>query len=319
MIGRVVSVVAAALLVFCAPALLGGSRARAQSSNAATKEASKHFQRGVALYGEADYRAALVEFRKAYEIQPNATVLYNIGQTYYQLQNYAAALTTLDRYLSEAGTQASHRSEVEQTLEILQSRVGRISVTTNISPCEVSVDDEHIAKTPLREPVLVSIGRRKVTAACEGRAAETKFVDIAAGDTQPVAFSFAEASAAITARPPAATSRSSTNWTPIMWGATGVFAAVALGSGALAYTASRDLKSAREAKPVLPEEQAARAADLSDKSSKVKTWSLVADIAGVATLITGGIALKMTLSKSKTHEVNVSLMPNGIQVAGSFR
>src|SRR6185503_17125341 len=189
--GRVASVALVALI-----ALVGGSASIARADVPA-KEASKHFQRGVALYGEADYRAALVEFRKAYEIQPNATVLYNIGQTYYQLQNYAAALTTLDRYLSEAGTQASHRSEVEQTLEILQSRVGRISVTTNISPCEVSVDDEHIAKTPLREPVLVSIGRRKVTAACEGRAAETKFVDIAAGDTQPVAFSFAEATAAV--------------------------------------------------------------------------------------------------------------------------
>jgi tetratricopeptide (TPR) repeat protein len=317
MTGRVVSIIAAALLALGAPALRGGSIAHAQS--AAAKEASKHFQRGVTLYGEADYRAALVEFRKAYEISPNATVLYNIGQTYYQLQNYAAALTTLERYLSEAGNSASHRTEVEQTLDILQARVGKISVTANISPCEISIDDEHTAKTPLREPLLVSIGRRKVTAACEGRGAESKFVDIAAGDTAPVQFSFAQTSTAITSsRTPADTAKP-TNWAGRMWIVTGVLGAGALVSGVLAWKASRDLKSAREENPVLPENQGARAKDLQDKSSLVTTYSLIADITGVATLVAGGIALKFTLSKSKSQEVVLSVMPNGIQIAGSFR
>jgi tetratricopeptide (TPR) repeat protein len=318
MTGRIVSIIAAALLALGAPALRGGSIAHAQS--AAAKEASKHFQRGVTLYGEADYRAALVEFRKAYEISPNATVLYNIGQTYYQLQNYAAALTTLERYLSEAGNSASHRTEVEQTLDILQARVGKISVTANISPCEISIDDEHTAKTPLREPLLVSIGRRKVTAACEGRGAESKFVDIAAGDTAPVQFSFAETRPAITSsRTPADTVGKPTNWATRMWVATGVFGAGALVSGVLAWKASRDLKSAREENPVLPENQAARAADLSHKSTLVGRYSLIADIAIVATVVAGGIALKLTLSKSKSQEVVLSVMPNGIQIAGSFR
>jgi hypothetical protein len=322
MTGRVVSVIAAALLglvALAAPALRGGSIAHAQG-NAATKEASKHFQRGVTLYGEADYRAALVEFRKAYEIAPNATVLYNIGQTYYQLQNYAAALTTLERYLSEAGASASHRSEVEQTLDILQSRVGKISVTTNISPCEISVDDEHIARTPLREPLLVSIGRRKVTAACDGRPAESKFVELAAGESEPVQFSFAETSTAITSsRKPADGGGKPANWAMRMWVATGVFGAVAAVSGVLAFKASRDLDSARKENPVLPENQAAKAADLANKSSSVTRWSLIADIAGVATLVSGAVALKFTLSKSESREVVLSVMPNGIQIAGSFR
>jgi hypothetical protein len=321
MTGRVVSVIAAALLgllALGAPALRGSSIAHAQS--AANKEASKHFQRGVTLYGEADYRAALVEFRKAYEIAPNATVLYNIGQTYYQLQNYAAALTTLERYLSEAGSSASHRSEVEQTLDTLQSRVGKISITANISPCEISVDDEHTARTPLREPLLVSIGRRKVTAACEGRPAESKFVDIAAGDTAPVQFSFAEASTAITSsRTPVDSGGKPANWAGRMWIATGVLGATALASGVYAFKLSRDLKSAREANPVLPENQAARAADLDQRSSDVTRYSLIADIVGVTALVAGGIALKLTLSKSKSEEVVLSIMPNGIQIAGSFR
>jgi len=109
------------------------------------------------------------------------------------------------------------------------------------------------------------------------------------------------------------------NWASRLWVATAVFGAGAVVTGVLAYKASRDLKSARDANPVMPEDQAAKAADLSHKSSLVTRWSVIADVATVLTLVSGGIALKLTLSKSKTHEVNVSLMPNGLQVAGSFR
>src|SRR5438046_1076480 len=95
-----------ALAVLASLALWGGATSVARGdvpSAAAVNDAAKHFQRGVTMYTEADYRAALVEFRRAYEIAPNATVLYNIAQTYYQLQDYAGALVTFERYLAEAG------------------------------------------------------------------------------------------------------------------------------------------------------------------------------------------------------------------------
>src|ERR1041384_5358063 len=102
-------------------ALASSVRAQPAPSPSAVAEAGKHFQRGVTMYNEADYRAALVEFRRAYETAPNAAVLYNIGQTYYQLQNYAAALVALGRYLTEAGASAAHRREVEATIDTLQT------------------------------------------------------------------------------------------------------------------------------------------------------------------------------------------------------
>jgi hypothetical protein len=36
------------------------------------KEATKHSRRGVALYDEADYRGALTDFKRAYEIDRQA-------------------------------------------------------------------------------------------------------------------------------------------------------------------------------------------------------------------------------------------------------
>jgi tetratricopeptide (TPR) repeat protein len=318
MIGRVASVALVALLALPVVGIVaGGGSVPAAYADTPAKEASKHFQRGVALYGEADYRAALVEFRKAYEIAPNATVLYNIGQTYYQLQNYAAALTTLERYLNEAGAQAAHRSEVETTLEILQSRVGRISVTSNVPGCEVTIDDEHVSRTPLREPVLVSIGHRKVSADCDGHPAETRYVDVAAGDIAPVQFTLSDQGAAIgTAERPAVVTKAP-NWAYRLWVSTVVLGAGALITGGVAFKESRDLKSLRDEKPVQPEDGPARARDLDDKSKLVSRLSLAADILAAATLVTGGIALKLTLSK--TTEVRVALTPGGLQVAGTFR
>jgi tetratricopeptide (TPR) repeat protein len=318
MIGRVASLALVALLASSViGVVVGGGSANVAYADTPAKEASKHFQRGVALYGEADYRAALVEFRKAYEIAPNATVLYNIGQTYYQLQNYAAALTTLERYLNEAGAQAAHRSEVETTLEILQSRVGRVSVTSNVPGCEITIDDEHVSRTPLREPVLVSIGHRKVSADCDGHPAETRYVDVAAGDIAPVQFTLSDSSNAIgTPERPAVVVKPA-NWAYRLWVATVVLGASALVTGGIAFNESRDLKSLRGEGPVQPENGVARARQLDDKSKLVSRLSLAADVLGVATLVTGGIALK--LSMSKTTEVRVSVTPGGLQVAGTFR
>jgi hypothetical protein len=298
--------------------LAGGMSAPAYADpqpGTSLKEAGKHFQRGVGLYNEADYRAALVEFRRAYDIAPNAAVLYNIGQAYYQLQNYAAALTTLERYLNESGPAAAHRPEVEQTLATLQARVGRVAITANVADCEITVDDEPVGKTPLQDPVLVSIGRRKITATREGRPPETRYVDVAAGDTVPLALTLAEPIGHSPAAPGVVPPAHESERNPLVtggWVVTGVLGLGAIGAGTIAYLASRDLKTARESFPVSH-------ADLSSKSSRVSTYSTLADVLGLATLIAGGVTLKLSLSRSHSHEVHVAVAPNGIQLAGAFR
>lgn len=279
------------------------------------KEAGKHFQRGVTLYNEADYRAALVEFRRAFEIAPNAAVLYNIGQTYYQLQNYAAALSTLERYLSESGPTAAHRPEVEQTIETLQARVGKVAIALNVADCEITIDDELVGRTPLTEPVLVSIGRRKITAMRPGRAPETRFVDVAAGDTVQLTMSLGEPSVVVpvtTPPKPAAASPRGNGLVTAGWVTTGVLGAGAVTAGVLAFLASRDLKDARDTFPISHD-------DLTSKSSRVSRFSTVADIAGLAALVAGGLTLTLSLTRSESHEVHVAVAPNGVQLAGTFK
>jgi hypothetical protein len=298
------------------PAPIAHADAPSAPSASSVKEAGKHFQRGVTLYNEADYRAALVEFRRAFEIAPNAAVLYNIGQTYYQLQNYAAALSTLARYLSESGATAAHRPEVEQTIETLQARVGKVAVSTNVADCEITIDDELVGRTPLTDPLLVSIGRRKVTAMRPGRAPETRFVDVAAGDTVQLTMSLGEPSVVtpvITPPKPAAAATSGGNGLITAgWVTTGVLGAGAITAGVLAFLASRDLKDARDTFPGSHD-------DLTTKSSRLSRYSTIADIAGLAAVVAGGLTLTFSLTRSESHEVHVAVAPNGVQLAGTFK
>ncbi|HET7501830.1 MAG TPA: PEGA domain-containing protein [Kofleriaceae bacterium] len=297
------------------------SAASAQPANsAAVKDAGKHFQRGVALYNEADYRAALVEFRRAYDTAPNPAVLYNIGQAYYQLQNYAAALTALERYLNESGPAAAHRQEVEQTIATLQARVGKIAITTNVPDCEISVDDEVIGKTPLTEPVLVSIGRRKVTAVHEGSPPDSRSIDVAAGDTVAVALQVATTAgtpAAVQAKAGAGPSDGK-GLVTVGWITTGVAGGAAIVLGGLAFWQSRKLSDLRSSFDPARDPMDVKS-DLDKKSSNVKILSYFADGFGAVALVAGGLTLKMTLSRSSDHEVHVAVAPNGIQLAGTFR
>jgi hypothetical protein len=292
----------------------------AHADDAAVHEAVKHFERAVSLFNEADYRAALTEFRRAYDIAPNTGVLYNIAQTQFQLQNYAAALTTFERFLAEAPPNAKHRDEAQTAVPLLRSRVGKIEVTTNVPDAEVSVDDEVMGKAPLGKPVLVSIGRRKVTVTAPGRVPVSRSVEVAAGDTIPVSLPLADAEPAVkAAAPPIAgaepaqqqRSHGISGLAVGGWITTGALAVGGAAMGILAIRASGDLATERTTFP------SSRAA-LDDKASKLTTFATVADVLGAAAIITGGISIYLTVTSRGPVKVDASATLNGVSLHGRF-
>ena len=281
-------------------ALAGAPRtAHAQETDESIRDAGRHFQRGVALYGEADYRAALIEFKRAYSIAPNAAVLYNVGETQYQMQDYAGALTTFEHYLDEAPPADAHRTDVEASVPILRARVGHLMIATVPAGADVSVDDQPIGRTPLDRPsLLVSVGRRKVTAAVPGRPAMTRFVDVAAEDNAAVVLQLAPAAEAATVPAPRTgssapvatrTSAGSIPWFALGWSGTGALAAGAVSFGLVALKESNDLKTQRASYPV-------SAGVLQHDASLVTTYSAVADTLAVAATIAGGVTLLSALA-----------------------
>jgi hypothetical protein len=274
--------------------------AGAQDASVSAREAAKHFERGVALYSEADYRGALVEFKRAYALAPNATVLYDVGQSQYQLQDYAAALVSFTKFIADSAPNDPRRAEVEGTLDVLRGRVGHVTIVTTPAGADVSIDDVPVGKTPLEERLLVSVGQRKITATLPGRPPSSRVVDVAADDNVPVSIDLqtatvggaesAERHLAVFPRSDApAPPQSGATWRVVGWASTGALAAGALTSGAFALVESNRLKSARDTFPV-------SAAELSRDSSLTLTYSIVADALAVAALAVGGVTLVSTLS-----------------------
>jgi hypothetical protein len=259
----------------------------------AQKEANVHFQRAVGLYSEADYKAALVEFKKAYEIAPHVTVLYNLGQTYYQLQNYAEALSTFERFLAEGGT--AHRQEVENAVNVLKSRVGKLDITTTTPGWEISVDDEVVGKTPLPKPIGVSIGKRKISATKSGEPSQTRFVEVAAGETTAVALSSNAAGGGSGTQNGGSSDQAgpqvSKGTSPLLivgWVGTGLLAAGAVVTGILASGAESDLDEARNKFP-------GDKADIDSKASTTTTLAITTDVLAITAIVLGGVSLYFTL------------------------
>lgn len=146
------------------------------------REAEKHFQNGVELYQEHDFKGALAEFQRAQELAPNPAVLYNIGQTDFELQDYAGSLAAFQEYLADAKPSKARQAEVAQTIESLRTRVGTLEISTNVDDSTVLVDDVEIGHAPLKKPVTVSVGKRKITVSHDGYTSANRVVTVASGD-----------------------------------------------------------------------------------------------------------------------------------------
>jgi hypothetical protein len=178
--------------------LLTAARAQAQvastPSSVASSDARAHFERGVTFYNESDFSAALVEFKRAYALAPAWQVLFNIGQSYFQLRNYADALVTLTHFLDEGQDRVpeARRAVVDAERADLANRVGHAKIACNRAGATIAIDSVEVGVTPLSEPLLVSVGVRKVTAALPGGLPLEQEVSIPAGETVDVHLDFPE-------------------------------------------------------------------------------------------------------------------------------
>jgi hypothetical protein len=285
----------------------------------AIAEAQEHFKRGAELYDEDNFRGALIEFQRAYELAPSYKILFNIGQVEMELQNYAGALRAYKRYLREGGPDVppARVTQVTQEIERLEGRVGELIIET-APGAEILIDEISVGFAPLPEPAAVNTGRHHVVVHVPGKEPLTRVVDVAGQQRLTVALgndpSARPASAATRA---VATDKAPPSKVPmyVAWSATG---ALAVGAGVfavMAYSASSDLEELRDTYPVTP-------AQLADKADEQKRLSLIADGLTAAALVAGGVSLYLTFSRdkeaSKPSKLGLRVSPTGAYVTGSF-
>jgi hypothetical protein len=304
-------------------AVLAAGAARAQTrapSKNDVAEAHRRFQRATELYEENNLAGALAEFRRAYGLAPNYKVLYNIGQLCFLLQDYPCAFTSLSRYLGEGGSDvpADRREEVQRDVTRLQTRVAKLRIIADRPGAEVTVDEVAVGRTPLPEPVLVAAGRPRVQVTLAGYAPVSRVVEVAGMETSSVDIELIPEAEAATGRAALSTagvarSAPSVSVPKAPWVVTGILAAGAGVTGALALWSSSDLKARRG-------ELTSTADDLSQRSTRTKQLALATDILLGTTVVAAGIATYLTVTRPSAETVALVVAPDGARLVlnGAF-
>ncbi len=153
-------------------------------------EARSHYQNGVKLYyDEGNVVAAIVEFRRAYDLSKNWQILFALGQASYELRDHAAALSWFSKYLRDGGPRvpAERRKTVEGDIEQLTKRIARITVRCNVAGADVRVDGQAIGQVPVSDHVL-NVGEHEVTVSRVGWETVSRRVLLAMRDAEVLTF-----------------------------------------------------------------------------------------------------------------------------------
>ncbi|NUP05509.1 MAG: PEGA domain-containing protein [Polyangiaceae bacterium] len=327
MIRRCRLLLAAAALSAALPALPAFAGDNDKPPAGASDEASARFRAGVAFYRDHDYAAALVEFKRAYEINPNYKVLYNLGQTSQELNDYASALAAFRQYLAEGGTNIDklRRTEVNGYIDTLTKKVGSVTLETNVEGAEVFVDDLSVGKVPLANAVLVNAGRRKFSATLSGYQPVVRQEEIAGRDEVTIKLELVKIEKDEPPPRPVPVAPQANGYTiPVgVWVLLGFTAAAGITTGvmgALAVDARGELDQALSA---FPGNQTA----IEDAQTKVQTYAIATDVgigvtaaAGVGTLVWFLVAQGASGDEepAATAEATFQVTPGGFVVRGTF-
>jgi hypothetical protein len=103
----------------CACLIVLGGRALAQDDVATARQ---HFEAGTRAFNVGEFDNAAKEYREAYKLKPDPSILYNVAQSYRLAKNTEQALFFYRSYLRNS-TDVSHRQEVEGRIRTLEEQV----------------------------------------------------------------------------------------------------------------------------------------------------------------------------------------------------
>jgi tetratricopeptide (TPR) repeat protein len=321
---------------------LAGAPAHAGNDSSKTAQASTHFQRGVQLYRQRSFDAALAEFEKSYELAPDYHLLFNLAQVQLERHDYVAALKRFREYLQmgDAQIDATRRSEVEQEIARIDDFVAEVSFVVTPEGTQVSLDGVELGTAPLAAPVVINSGVHRLLLSKPGFVPVQQTLTVAGGDSPRVVVSLRPAQAdagpaatSPTTPPPAASSRPASAApseaaprTRVERSNTGLWlslgATVAFG-GASGVMAVATNNAKRKFTDELDRFGASRE-EVDSARSKLKTDALVTDVLAGAALVSAGFCVYFIATGGSSSEeapaprVGVGLTPRGVFAHGTF-
>jgi tetratricopeptide (TPR) repeat protein len=294
------------------------------------EEARLRFQKGVQLFREGSFEAALAEFQKAYQLAPSYRLLYNIAQVEDELHDYVSAMKAFKQYLVDGGGEisAERMNQVSAEIQKLEGRIAHVDVATNVDGAEIRIDDVPAGTTPLRAPIPVNAGPRRIYVSKPGYPATARNVTVAGGERVRIALELAplappprpvlaaEEPRKPPPRPDAPEGRSHAG-AYIGLAVTGVLAAGTGASALLAWNAKKEFDHELAAYPTTKQR-------IDDDRSRMVKYATVTDALAAATILAGGVTLYLAVSggsessKARVGEIRVAPALGGVLVRTDF-
>ncbi len=271
-----------------------GKVAPPESSVAAGEAAAKvAYRAGVEHFKGKRFADAIVEFNKAYRIDPNAVLVFNLARCFEELKQYDSAVEFYNKYLVMA-QDAPDKVSVEasiRTLELLRKGTAApllVSLTFTSKPqgARVYVDGRELGITPLNTQI--PAGRHVVVLELDGFVRASNELSFEPSALPPTDYVLVPAPIPVGR----AETSSRNTWTYVALGTGAALLAAAGVTGFQAWSKADKLDQIDEAIPDDPE--FSRLDEYEALKSDGKTFALVTDgllLTGTASLVTGLILL----------------------------
>lgn len=270
-----------------------GSAARAdETAVAAETPAKAAYRQGVEHFKQKQFADAIREFNKAYRLDPNPVLVFNMARAFEELKQYDSAIEYYRKYL-EMLPEAPDRKTVEEsirTLEILQKQAATpvlvpLNVTSKPDGARVLVDGREVGTTPLK--TTIPAGHHYLAVEADGHERHASEFDA----TPEAPF---EREILLLPRPASASAGAAESglsrrtWAFITMGAGGAVGALGGVSGLLAS------RKADKLDEIDADPRKASESQYEDLKSEGKTYALAADVligVGAAGVVTGLVLL----------------------------
>jgi hypothetical protein len=165
-----------------APTRAAGGRT-APLSQSLAGPAREAFDAAQVLVNNDDYAGAYAKFGQAYDASKDPRLLFNMAVCARNMRDYARMQNLLTRYVSDAADSmsAEDRASVQSALGAIRTLVGKVSLSVNEPDATVSVDDELVGKAPLPAPLVLNLGKHKISASKDGFRGAEQTLDVAGG------------------------------------------------------------------------------------------------------------------------------------------
>ena len=120
--------------------------------------AREHFQKGLTLFDEEAWDAALVEFMTSRSTYPTRSATKNAALCLHKLHRFGEALAMFEELLAFPNLPAEDRQLAEREVKTLRALVGTITLAASEAGASVTLDGRDQGAAPLAGPIRVDAG-----------------------------------------------------------------------------------------------------------------------------------------------------------------